>query len=245
MATNGITYMDGDFTVVTPVSLPEMTAPIPGVNVNYILTQEFVQLEANFASLALNTAYPNAAGSSAGADFAGDDTLNAAGYILVEEGPLRDIGAGVVRWQRKYAILPQPHYDPVQVSYTFPGFMFEQIVGGIETLSIVRNPFTRSVPGVIEHRYFLAGTNTQAAIQSLETSNFVQAQLFLWPRDFDPPVPNEALQVDYLWQETSPSLGTYTSWIDNGTQTIVAQASQFDRWNGNIIHRQVITILPA
>lgn len=238
MANPGAIYTDGDFTVVSPVTLPVLSAPIQGVNTDYILTQDFVQLEANFTSLPLNTAYPNSAGSSSGADFAGDDTYNSAGFILVSEGPRQDIGAGVVRWTRRYAKLPSTHYDPVQVSYTFPGFLsFDPL----ETL--IRNPFTRSVPGVIEYAYFLAGTNTQSAVESLETANAVQAQLFVWPRVTAFPLPNESLQVDYLWESTVPTAAQYGTWVTTGSH-IVAQPSQFSRWEGNIIRREVITILP-
>jgi|SRR6185437_15197970 len=239
MANPGAIYTDGDFTVPNPVTLPVLSAPIQGVNVDYILTQEFVQLEANFTSLPLNTAYPNSAGSSPGADFAGDDSYNSAGFILVGEGPRQDIGAGVVRWTRRYARIPSTHYDPVQVSYQFPGFL-EFLP--LETL--VRNPFTRSVPGTVEYAYFLAGTNTQAAIQAVETTNYVAAQQYVWPRTFSPPLPSSSLQVDYLWDLTTPTLATYASWVSSGTITIVPYASQFTRWEGNILRREVITILP-
>ena len=245
MSNPGAIYTDGDFTVVTPVTLPELSSPIQGVNTKYILTQEFVQLEANFTALALNTAYPNTAGSSTGADFAGDNSLNAAGYILVEEGPLRDIGAGVVRWQRRYAIVPQPHYDPIQVQFQFPGYL---AVLGVP--AVMREPFTRAVPGTIEYAYFLAGTNTHDAVQSLETTNFVSQQLFLWPHITEIPLPNEQLQVSYIWtnsspQPTIPNLEEYSSWVSTGTHPIVAQPSQFSRWEGNIIRREVITIIPV
>lgn len=237
MANPGAIYTDGDYTAVLFTRLPELSAPIPGINKDYVLKQECAQLEANFTSLALNTAYPNTAGG-------GDDLYTS--YLLVEEGPRQDIGAGVVKWTRTYAKVPDTHYDPCQISFQFPGFL-----AAGNGLALLRNPFTRSVPGTIEYAYFLAGTNTQSAIQSLETSNFVSEQRFLWPRPtLDVPLPDEALIVDYIWssispEPTVPTLETYAAWVSSGTNTIVAQPSQFDRWMGNILRRQVITILPA
>lgn len=227
---NGAIYEDGDFTVALRVSLPVLSAPIAGVNKKYILTEDWVQYAANYSPLALNTAYP---GTSSGGDDAYTD------FLLVAESGFIDLGNGVVRWTRKYARIPDTHYDPVQVSYQFPGFL-----EFLPNETLIRNPFTRSVPGTIEYKYFLAGTNTQAAIQSLESANYVAAQQYVWHRSFSPPLPDSSLQVDYLWDLTTPALGTYASWISNGTTTIVAQPSQFQRWEGNIIRREVITILP-
>jgi hypothetical protein len=238
--TLGTIYDDGDYTVIQPCSLPELSAPIPTDTTRYILTQDFQQAEANYTPLALNTAYPNTEGSSAGADFKGADTYYNAGFILVGEGPLRDMGAGVVQWTRRYARLPNSHAEATQVSYQFPGFL---LFDPLETL--IRNPFTRLVPGVKKYDYFLAGTNTDTAVRAVETANWVTEQQYLWPRTFEFAVPNEALRVDYLWDATTPTLFQYGTMVSSGTQTIVPYPSQFSLWEGLIIRREVITILPV
>jgi len=246
--TLGTIYDDGAWATILPCSLPELTAPIPGVNAKYILTQDFQQAEASYAPAPLNTPYPKADGTLgvSGETWAGSDAYNSAGYILVEEGPLRDQGGGVVRWTRTYARVPDQHFDPCQMAFQFPGYL-----AAGNGLALLRNPFTRTVPGTIEYTYFLAGTNTQAAVQALEKANFVSEQLFLWPRPTgDIPLPNEAFIVNYIWssispEPTVPTLETYVGWVTYGTNTIVAQPSQFTRWMGNIIRREVITILPA
>jgi hypothetical protein len=239
--TIGTVYDDGDYSKVQPVSLPELSAPIATDNTRYILTQDFQQAEASYSPAPLNTPYPldNGTGGVSGETWAGSTAYNGQGFILVGEGPLRDQGAGVVQWTRRYARLPNSHSEPTQVSYQFPGFL--EFVP-LEVL--IRNPFTRSVPGVIKYDYFNSGTNTSAAIQAVETANYIPAQIYYWPRTFSPPLPSSSLTVDYLWDATSPSLATYTSWISNGTTTITPQASQFRQWEGTIIRRELITILP-
>jgi hypothetical protein len=226
---NGAIYEDGNFTVALRVTLPVLTAPIPGVNKKYVLTEDWVQYAANYSPLAFGTAYPSTASG-------GDDAYTS--YQIVSESGFINLGNGVVRWTRKYALVPDTHYDPVQVSYQFIGLA---TFDPLET--VIRPPFTRTVPGVVEYRYFDAGTNSYSAMQSVQKSNFVPEQLYYWPRSLGFPAPVEALKVDTLWEATVPAAGTYASWVSNGTTTIVAQPSYFERWEGNIIKRTVVTVL--
>jgi hypothetical protein len=201
---NGAIYEDGDYTVALRVSLPVLSAPIPGVNAQYLLTEDWVQYEANYTPLALNTAHTDAAYTS---------------FLLVSENGFRDLGNGVVRWTRQYAKIPDSHSEAVQVSYSFIGLLtFDPLQ------TVIRPPFTRSVPGVKVNDYFLAGTNTQAAMQAIQTANYVTEQRYYWPRSWAFPLPFEAQAV-------------------TAGGTIVAYPSQFDRWHGNIIHREYIVIV--
>jgi len=219
---NGAIYEDGDYTVALRVSLPVLSAPIPGVNTQYILTEDWCQYEANYAPLALNTAHTDSAYTD---------------FILVSENNFRDLGNGVVRGTRKYAKIPSTHTEPVQVSYQFIGLVtFDPLQ------TVIRPPFTRAVPGVKVCDYFLAGTNTQSAMQTLQTSNYVSEQRYFWPRTFAFPLPFEAMAVTSIWEATVPTAATYGTLVTNGG-TIVAYPSQFERWEGNIIRREYISVV--
>jgi hypothetical protein len=218
----GVIYEDGDFSMPLRVSLPVLSAPIPGVNTQYLLTEDWVQYEANYTPLALNTAHTDSAYTA---------------FLLVSENNFRDLGNGVVRWTRRYARVPASHSEPVQVSYQFIGLL---TFDPLET--VIRPPFTRAVPGVKVHDYFLAGTNTQTAMQSLQTANFVSEQLYYWPRTWAFPLPFEAQAVTSIWENTVPTAASYGTLVTNGG-TIVAYPSQFERWEGNIIRREYTSIV--
>ena len=82
-------YQDGTFTVAKAVTLPVFSAPFPGVNVDYVLTQDWVIDLANYSPLALDTAHP---------DYPT--------FKLAQESEKRDLGGGVVQWTRTYWKLP-------------------------------------------------------------------------------------------------------------------------------------------
>lgn len=112
------TYVSGDFTAAQKVGKAEFSPPFSGVNTDYLLTQDFMISLASFTPLALNTAHP---------DYAS--------YFLVQEGPLKDVGGGMVRWTRTYAYTPSPRDDYTSISYNFIGFY-----GFLTTASFVPGP---------------------------------------------------------------------------------------------------------
>lgn len=110
-------YIDGDWTTIQPCSLPVLSAPIPGVNTKYVLTQDFMCALSSFAAASIGAAHP-----SAGL------TPDYSAYKLMSEGELRDMGAGMVRWTRTYAKVPAEHIEPEEYGYSFIGYT--QSVGG-------------------------------------------------------------------------------------------------------------------
>ena len=98
-------YVSNDFTVAAAVNKPEFSMPFEGVNTNYLMTQDFMMFLANFSALPLNTAHPEYPA-----------------FLLVNEGPQKDMGGGVIKWTRTYALLPAPRNDFTSLAYSFIGF---------------------------------------------------------------------------------------------------------------------------
>lgn len=247
---NGAVYEDGDYTQVQPCSLPVLSAPIPGVNIDYVLKQDFVQYEASFASAPLNTFYPasNGTGGVSGETWAGFDSYNGGGAVgtgfqLMQEGPREDLGNGVIRWTRTYAKVPATHAEPGQIAYNFIGF------GDAFFFFVVyRQRFTKTVAAIHQYDYFLATSSGTDAMFAVADANFIPAQMYLAPHPTLVPVPDVSFQTDYITNTslppTEPTLAQYGIWVSSGTVKIVAQDSQFERWLGNIIRRELITINP-
>ncbi len=247
---NGSVYVDGDYTQVQPCSLPVFSAPIPGVNIDYVLRQDFVQYEASYASAPLNTFYPKSDGTGgvSGETWLGFDTYNGSaevgtGFQLVSEGPREDLGEGVIKWTRTYAKVPATHHQPGQIAYNFIGFA-DVFVFAV----IYRQRFTKTVPSDHQFDYFLLTSSGSNALLDLEQANYIPAQTYLAPHPTLYPLPDTAFYTDYITNTslppTEPTLAQYGTWVSSGTVFITAQDSQFERWMGNIIQREIITIRP-
>jgi hypothetical protein len=133
---------DGDFTVAAPTGGKRFAWPIENVNVPYVFTQEFMQLEANFAPLALNTPH---------------GTLT--DYLLVAESERVAIGGGLVRWLRTYAKVPASFAKYEQFAMSYPGLM-TYTVSGVNQLG--RAAFTRSVLSMLAYDFFIVDTSLSA-----------------------------------------------------------------------------------
>lgn len=130
-------WTDGQYAIATPVSLPQFSAPIPGVKEKYLLEQRWQQFLNNYNSagpIALGTAHP--------------DYPN---HKLVEEGPLEDIGGGVVQWTRKYCKVPATHNEWQTFAHQFVGMTIAFGTGAYQT----RDPQNWVVTSRIQHDYFL------------------------------------------------------------------------------------------
>ena len=128
-----IAYVSGSFTVATACSLPEFSAPFPGINIVYLLTQEFMQYVNSYTALALDTPHP---------DFTD--------FLLVSEDKQRDMGGGIVRWTRTYAKFPQTYDQPSAFSYNFIGYF----TGGGTSAIYGRERFVSGVAARIQFDYF-------------------------------------------------------------------------------------------
>lgn len=113
------TYNDGDVSSPVRTGLPEFSSPIPGVKDELLLTQDFYwhRDSADAAGpTALNTPHPNYAA-----------------FVLVEEGPRKDMAGGFIRSTRVYAKVPATHYDWNKIQYSFIGLTRTFAGGGTQT----------------------------------------------------------------------------------------------------------------
>lgn len=126
-------------TTAAPVGVPIFESPIPLTTAKYVFTQEW-QGPADFAAVKLNTPHPTAG-----------QVPDYSSYLLVEEGPRRDVGGGQVRWTRTYAQVPASY----SIFESFPNsFIGTEIVtsGGV---IITRDRQNWTVPSRIQFDYFL------------------------------------------------------------------------------------------
>lgn len=223
-----IAYRSGDQTIATAVSDPEFSAPLAGVNVNYVLRQKFQQLLANFSALSLNTAHP--------------DYLT---YVLVSEDDKRDVTGLVTEWMRTYAQKPAEYNEPGgNYSYNFIGFY--GTFGVNETTVTGRDRFTRSVPVEIVRTFYLIGDITDPD-NPADYATWQEIPIIPMTRYYYGSNPN--LDVDFLADSppftvaTIPSRTEYEALIATdaaaaGSFSIVAEPSTVSRWMGNIYMRE-------
>jgi hypothetical protein len=242
--TGNRTYVDGDHTVAQPVSLPERSCPIPTVNIEYQLEQDFQQDSASWAPLALNTPHP---------DFSS--------FLLAAEGPRKDLGGGLVKWKRTYIYPPAQHFTPESFGYNFIGYS-----GAIYTTSTAfasygvvntgfiiqgRQRFARVVTSKIQNDYFAVGTGmTYADGFAIPT--------ILGQRYYATSVTTTGLFTDFLYNAIGsysasvPSMSGYQGWVAdavaNGWAAVsggvmVAEDSKLTPWMGNIYVRKTRYIL--
>ena len=147
-----------------------------------ILEQDFIVAFSAYIPLRLNYVYNPAwalgsiyaSAAWVGAFPDGFATFNLDEFVLVEEGELRDIGAGLCRIKRKFAILPPTRSEFEQYAATFPGI---QNSSGIT--SINRPSFTRNVLSRIQYDYFIADD-----WEILSTSKYAYFAIFNGGNDF-------------------------------------------------------------
>lgn len=222
-----VIYTSGDFTVATACTLPELSAPLAGQKKNYILTQDFIQLEANFVPLDLNTAYPTAPFTS---------------YVLVSEENKRDIGGNRVRWTRVYAQVPDSYDEPGgNYSYNFIG-IFGNF--GIQFTTVTgRDRFTRIVPVHLQRDFYLVGAG--GSYPDWQSIPVVDVTIYY----YSTPI----YQVDYIGDNppltiaTVPSSTQYVALVnadaaDETSFSIIVEPSSITRWQGNIYMRETRAI---
>lgn len=218
-------YTSGDWTVRFPVSAPILSAPIPGVNVDYVLKQKFSILANHFEKAELNTPYSEYYPD--GADFAEYDA-----FILCVESEPVDMGGGCLEWEATFARVPATHEEPSEIDYDFIGFYG---AFGVNAITIDGRPReVRYVPARIQYDYFLLEPG-----QSLDEIPIEQAQEYY--------VNTPSLKTNFLADAppftvaSTPSRTEYQAMID-AEQEIVAVPSRRHRWMGNIIQRETIYI---
>lgn len=220
-----IPYVSGDFDVAEPISQLVFSEPFAGVNISYVLTQQFMQARSEWMPLPLNTPHP------AFTEF-----------LLVEESPLEDTGvAGVVKWTRTYARVPASYDEPGgNYTYNFIGFIGEF---GINVTTVNgRERFAKNVPVKVVRDFFLVDPATGIpggpVYDEWENIPVNEAQRYNFGG-----IPE--LDVDYLGDSpplasaTEPNRTEYEALI--GTY-IAAETSRLSRWMGQIYMRETLYI---
>jgi hypothetical protein len=219
-ATPNVVYSSGDYTEATPISLPVFDAPFraDGININYVLTQEFMQNLADFERLALDTAHH---------DYAD--------FILVEESELRDASGGRVRWTRTYAKVPTNYsVEDDTFAFEFPGF------SGLVTGGIVgyggsddgRLPLQKTVTTTKSRAFFLNPTAIDIPVLEQFQATYGTAEV---PTRY---VNDNASNP--LYDDTDPSRTEYDALVTAGT-LLVVQDSTRRIWMGNIYMRETFS----
>lgn len=234
------TYVDGSWTTAVAITQPLYTCPFEGVNVQYLLEQQFVIFAENFSPLALNTPHP-------------DDAT----FILVSESPLEDFGNGAVKWTRIYAKLPSQRIEASSYGYDFIGYLGQIFSAGMLATTdlsdfVVANYLGRArklevVPAKLQFDYYLLDGVT--LIDSGDVP-LIQRTVYLGE--------DNSTEMDFIWNgppaydsASTPSRTDYEAMIaadlpvaEGGTNSfsLVAEASRLTRWKGNIFERATLYI---
>ena len=134
-------YADGNFATALLVS-NVVTYPFPWPNNSNVaqFALEYVQWENAYTPVALGSTSADAPG----------------GAGLVEQGPLRKIAPGVVRYARTYCQLPQTWAETQQMAYTFPGLSGGS--GASWNPYFYRQPVTLYAIATLTHTYTSSAT---------------------------------------------------------------------------------------
>jgi len=134
-----VPYVSGNLNVAAACGGIVLSAPIPGVNVDYVLEQEFLCARASFVPLTLNSVHP---------------VLPS--FRLVEETPKADVTGEMCRWTRRYAKIPAPHNQASSIAYSPVGYAGDSVtLGGIITAVPGRSRIAKVVSARVQHDYFL------------------------------------------------------------------------------------------
>ena len=134
-------YSDGDHADAAFVGLPVFSNPLPGVQSQYMLTQELMAYCWGGGSpLALNTPHP---------DYPT--------YYLTSETERTDFGCGMVKWKRTYCQVPVARYEASTTIYLYPGLNIAYDTPGTTTiLGITARQASNFVVNTkIEYDYFI------------------------------------------------------------------------------------------
>ena len=219
----------------------------------FVVEQRFMVAAAYYKPLPLNTPY-DPAWAEPWLDMSSGEYLvpPLASAYLVYDGPTRDVGGGIVEFERRFASIPQTRNETEQ--YIIPRISF--IIAGKQ---YDRNPV--SIMSRIQHDYFIfdnhdiltalplftdlshVGVRLNAATGLRPAGIILEAQKFYGATDSqESPTIYDADGVVAV--PSTPSLSEYESWMANGNGTsnglpaeMVVEASTFSRYMGNIICR--------
>jgi len=209
---------DGDFTTAT-ICGPEIpSAPIAGVETEYVIRQRFCQKFESYTPTAIGTVHPTRGT-----------------YYLVAEENKSFAQGGIMIWDRVYAQVPAQHNEYTTTNYQFIGFYG---LFGVNTTTVTgRSRFNKTIVARVQHDYYRTGVAPYTNVSDIP---ILEAQKYYFGAD-------ENLVTDFLADAppfstaTTPSRTDYEALV-SGASSIVAQDSTIERWMGKIYYRRTIYI---
>lgn len=222
-----------------------------------VLAQDFLVNAENYEPAHLNSPYnPAWALEWLGIFPDGYSAQSLSNLILVEEGEVRDAGAGIYRVTRTFAIIPPTRNEMEQFVFRYPGFSAD--AGN-------RQSFEQAVNSRLQYDYFIfddldiagqyelypSGNRLDSTTGLYPPGLIIPAQYYFSPADnaigqnlfLD--ANNVVLSDADPTSDTPATIPSYTDWLSfmSYPAEIVAQASTFDRWMGNIWVRRTRFVL--
>jgi hypothetical protein len=220
--------------VNVPVGTGYNQQPLFANQSTILIEQEFIVAQAYYVPQVLNSPYDVSWSLGWQNTYA-----NLEDSILVEEGPLEDIGAGLVKFKRTYSILPPTRSVPETFAYQFPGMTIPDYLGGG-----YRSNFSKLVASRVQEDFFLwdaVDTATQFSLFPFgprlnqqtgmnPTGLIIPEQKYYISNDssidpvslnmfLDPPVlsdPDPGYPGDGKLSGTTPTASQYTAYVGYG-----------------------------
>ncbi len=219
---NAPAFQPASAAAILPCSMPVFSQPFEGVNVDYVLEQDFSCFSEYFQPLGMNTPHP---------DYSD--------FILCKESPRRQLDGNVVQWTRTYCKKPDTYSLASSFTYTFPAF---QGASGVNiNTSNGRDKRTRTVSARVQYDYFLIDGSVYKKATDIPTVDLTRYYV-------DATGAQLGLETDTLTSNkvatnpTVPSVEDYLALVTAKTE-IVTQCS-LRNWLGRFVERQTIYILP-
>ena len=280
----GVYFADGDLTVASPCGTPRLWYPFQGdsvydtrdivllnssnvyervpVGTGYNLQpfsynqqalmfdQEFVVSRAHYVPMALNTPY------STVWSLGWQNTLvNLGNCFLIEEGPLMNIGNGLVKFYRRFASLPPTRNVVESYAATFPAIDY----GG----STIRFGKTRIVNSRVQFDYLVFDSANLLslplfpngpklnAVTGIAPVGLILPEMLYFKAEVDAVINHNLLDSDQPLADgppaTVPSKTEYAGfagWTGSLAAEIVIEASSMRQWAGNIYERKTRFVVP-
>lgn len=204
---------DGDYLTAQPHGTPRIVLPFSaqGDQSTISYEQDFVQRYDFFVPLSKNSIHPT----------------DATAYLIGESELKPTNVGGVCMWTRRYSRIPASRDVGGSIAYQFPGIVIS---------STVRIPYVWTVACRTHLDFYLVGPNGTYP-------DVIHLPVIERQRYYVTPAPNGTIGSDTLTlssaavsPSTNPTSETYQGWIVAGVE-IVAEASQYTQWQGNIWQR--------
>lgn len=217
-----------------------------------VIEQEFMVAQSAYFPMPLNTPYNIAWSVGWLGTYLGLESC-----FLVEEGPHIPAGGGLIRFKRKFASLPpnRNEYESYCASYPAINYGVGEAIHRFGLSRIVNSRLfyeyfvydnLNLLPGIA---LFPAGHRINTGALGTDAKYLEFEQFAAFKADANSVNNNNLLGDDPLDAlvdgppATTPSSTTYQSWLFDNPSEIVAEASSFSRWMGNIYVRRTRFVL--